>query len=146
MDGPDLDHQRQSFDAVATSARLARQFAAELLTRHGAPADVTRDFTLVVSELVTNFVEHSNGARVEVSLDLSDRRWWQVEVSGGSGAASKQLPAPETWTLAAAGLISGRGLGIVRQLMDHVVVDVDIPQGRVSVRCRRRRSPGPGPR
>lgn len=130
------DRQRKLFRASTDSPRAARQFVVSVLSR-SAPAQVTRDLTLVVSELVTNFVEHSGGPAVEVAFVLADPHWWQVEVIGGTGLASKRVPEPETWTLAAAEEISGRGLGIVRQLMDHVVIDV--ADDRVSVRCRRRR-------
>lgn len=131
------DHEEMSFAAEPDSPREARRFASAVLSVRAAPLQVARDLTLVVSELVTNFVEHSSGHRIDVIFDMRDPRWWAVEVIGGAGAADKRMPEPATWTLASAEDISGRGLGIVRQLVDDVVIDVGTRQ--VSVRCRRRR-------
>ncbi|HSB88351.1 MAG TPA: ATP-binding protein [Ilumatobacteraceae bacterium] len=137
-DQTDGSHREQrSFPAETDSPRAARRFATAVLSRHAAPAHIATDLTLVVSELVTNFVEHSSGGPIEVIFDLRDPLWWQVEVIGGVGTGAKRVPAPATWTLAGAEEISGRGLGIVRQLTDDVVIDVGAMQ--VSVRCRRRR-------
>jgi anti-sigma regulatory factor (Ser/Thr protein kinase) len=137
MNHRDREKERRAFDAVAESPRAARQFATTVLTASDAPTQVVRDFTLVVSELVTNFVEHSIGKPVEVIVGVADPEWWEVEVIGGAGVDSKRVPDPGTWKLAPAERISGRGLGIVRQLMDDVVIDVG--QEQVSVRCRRHR-------
>jgi anti-sigma regulatory factor (Ser/Thr protein kinase) len=132
-----IDRERRVFDAVPASARAARQFVTERLRSRGAPAAVVGDYSLVVSELVTNVIEHSDGARVEIILGLDDPHWWELEVVGGKPAAPKLMLAPELWTVANAHEVSGRGLGIVRQLMDDVVTDIDT--NRVSVLCRRRR-------
>ena len=137
MNHRDRVKQRRAFDAVAESPRAARQFATTVLTASEAPTSVIRDFTLVVSELVTNFVEHSVGGPVEVVVGVGDPEWWEVEVIGGAGVDSKRVPEPNTWKLAPAERISGRGLGIVRQLMDDVVIDIG--QEQVRVRCRRQR-------
>ncbi len=75
---------------------------------------------------------------MEIVFNFADPHWWEVEVVGGAPATPKQLLAPEMWTITGAHEVSGRGLGIVRQLMDDVVTDV--ADHRVSVRCRRRRS------
>ena len=130
--------ERRAFDAVPASARAARQFVTDLLRLDGAPAAVISDCSLVVSELVTNVIEHGGGARLEVALDLADPQWWRLEVIGTAPIAPTQLRAPETWTLAGANEVSGRGLGIVRQLMDDVVISA--ADDRVTVTCRRRRS------
>jgi anti-sigma regulatory factor (Ser/Thr protein kinase) len=135
---PDLE--RRTFDAIPSSARAARQFAIELLSRHGASPGVIGDCSLVVSELVTNAIEHSDGTPVEVIFGVRDPEWWELEIVGGPSAAAKHLQAPELWTIAGAHDVSGRGLGIVRRLMDNVVTDTSAD--RVSVSCRRRRSEG----
>jgi anti-sigma regulatory factor (Ser/Thr protein kinase) len=126
--------ERATFAAVAAAPRAARRFTQQILSEAKAPPRIVRDLALVASELFTNFVEHSDGAEVEVVVDLSDPSWWALEVNGGPGATSKRVPEPHTWTLAAAEQISGRGLGIVRGLMEEVVVDVG--HHRVGVRCR----------
>ena len=137
MNSGTVDRQRRTFDAVPASARAARDFVTELLRRLGAPASVIGDYSLVVSELVTNVIEHSDGSQVEITVVGSDPEWWEMEVVGGAPVAPKRLLAPELWTIANAHEVSGRGLGIVRQLMDDVVTDVTTD--RVSVRCRRHR-------
>lgn len=137
MNHHDREKQRRFFDAVAESPRAARQFATTVLIACAAPPPVIRDLTLVVSELVTNFVEHAVDRPVEVVVVVADPEWWEVEVVGGAGLDSKRMPDPAHWRLAPAEQPSGRGLGIVRQLMDDVAIDVGAD--RVSVRCRRRR-------
>ncbi|HEY7625775.1 MAG TPA: ATP-binding protein, partial [Ilumatobacteraceae bacterium] len=64
------DHEEMSFAAEPDSPREARRFAATVLAYHAAPTDVARDLTLVVSELVTNFVEHSDGRQIAVIFNL----------------------------------------------------------------------------
>lgn len=130
--------QRRAFDAVPASARAVRQYVAELLRLDGAPDAVISDFSLVVSELVTNVIEHSGGAHLEVALQVADPQWWRLEVIGAAAISPKQLSRPETWTVAGANAVSGRGLGIVRKLMDDVVISA--AGDRVTVMCRRRRS------
>ena len=132
------ERERRTFDAVPSSARAARQFVTALLHSSGAPVGVIGDYSLVVSELVTNVIEHSDGSEVEIIVDVADPDWWGLEVVGGAPAASKRMTAPETWAVAGAHEVAGRGLGIVRQLMDDVVTDV-VPD-QISVRCRVRRS------
>lgn len=137
MNGNAVDRERRVFSAVPSSARAARHFVADSLRREGASAAVIGDYSLVVSELVTNVIEHSEGDHVEIVLDLADPEWWELEVGGGKPAAPKRMLAPELWTVASAHEVSGRGLGIVRQLMDEVVTEISAD--RVTVRCRRRR-------
>jgi anti-sigma regulatory factor (Ser/Thr protein kinase) len=130
--------ERREFEAVPSSARAARRFVTDLLRLDGAPAAVINDCSLVVSELVTNVIEHSGGQRVEVAVDLADPQWWRLEVVGAVPTAPKQLAAPETWTVGGANDLSGRGLGIVRQLMDDVAINAS--DDLITVTCRRRRS------
>jgi anti-sigma regulatory factor (Ser/Thr protein kinase) len=132
--------ERREFEAVPASAHEARRFVTDLLHLDGAPAEVISDCSLVVSELVTNVIEHSGGQRVEVAVDLADLQWWRLEVVGAAPIAPKQLAPPETWTVGGANDLSGRGLGIVRQLMDDVVITAT--NGWISVTCRRRRPEG----
>lgn len=138
MNGNALERESRTFAAVPSSARAARQFVTALLDSHGASVGVVGDFSLVVSELVTNVIQHSNGFHIDIMVGVDDPEWWVLEVVGGAPAAPKRMLAPEMWTVASAHEVSGRGLGIVRQLMDDVVTDVS--PHRVSVLCRRRRS------
>ena len=136
MNASALHREQQSFEAIPSSARAARQFVASTLRQHGASAKEIRDYALVVSELATNIIEHGDGSSMVVYLDVADPGWWEVEVVGGS-LPSTQLLEPDTWTVASADEPSGRGLGIVRHLMDEIESGTNA--GRVSIRCRRRR-------
>lgn len=137
MNDTALQRERRTFDAVPASARAARHFVAALLRSSGATAGVIDDFSLAVSELVTNVIEHTDGLHVEIIVDVADPEWWAVEVVGGAPLAPAWMLAPEMWTVAGAHQVSGRGLGIVSQLMDDVVTEV--APDRISVQCRRRR-------
>jgi anti-sigma regulatory factor (Ser/Thr protein kinase) len=134
-----IDREQRTFDAEPTSAHGARQFVAELLEQHGASTESVADCVLVASELVSNVLEHSDGTPFEIALDTTDPQWWAVEVTSAAMNLSRSLLDPDTWTVAAAEQVSGRGLGIVRRLMDDVITDVT--DGRLTVRCRRRRTP-----
>ncbi len=135
-----IDREQRTFESVPTSARAARQFVTELLRQRGATPAVVGDCALVVSELVTNIIEHGDGSDFVIVLDVADPAWWDVEVTGGAADAPLMVLEPEMWTIAGADDVSGRGLGIVRHLMDHVTTDTS--GGQLSVRCRRRRSEG----
>jgi anti-sigma regulatory factor (Ser/Thr protein kinase) len=138
MNSSAIDREERTFEAVPTSARAARQFVMELLRRHGATDAAVGDCGLVISELVTNVIEHGDGSAFVIYLDVTDPEWWDIEVVGGATDTPQLVREPETWTVAGADDVSGRGLGIVRHLMDRVTVD--IAGERFSVRCRRRRS------
>jgi anti-sigma regulatory factor (Ser/Thr protein kinase) len=133
-----IDRDQRTFDAVPTSARSARQFVTATLGENGATATAMGDFALVVSELATNIIEHGNGPQLTVWVDVSDPGWWGVEVVGSASSTRTKLSSPDTWTVAGAEEISGRGLGIVHHLMDDIATDTT--DGQVSVRCRQRRA------
>lgn len=137
MNGSTVDRQQKSFESVPSSARAARQFVADSLRRQGASASVVADFVLVVSELATNIIEHGNGSGLVVYFDVTDPQWWDVTVAGTTSSAPGQLLEPGTWTVAGADDTSGRGLGIVRHLMEDIVSERS--DGLVSIRCRHRR-------
>jgi anti-sigma regulatory factor (Ser/Thr protein kinase) len=133
-----VDREQRTLEAVPTSARAARQFVAETLREHGASTQVIKDYVLVVSELSTNIIEHGDGSSLVIYLDVADPGWWDIEVVGGASAPPAQLLRPETWTVASADDASGRGLGIVRHLMDEIATGSN--GGQVSIRCRHRRT------
>lgn len=101
------------FEAV--SARHARRQLTDYLVRAGTRGGLIQDAALVISELVTNSVDHGRpqpGDGIEVSWDLSPERL-RVSVCDGGGtgvpAASQVEPhAPR-----------GRGLAIVGALCAH---------------------------
>ena len=137
MNARAVDREQQAFEAVPGSARLARRFVSETLRLNGATDDLISDYCLVVSELATNIIEHGDGSSLVIFLDVADPAWWELEVAGGASRPGSQLLRPETWTVADSDDASGRGLGIVRHLMDDIATDTS--GGRVSIRCRRRR-------
>jgi anti-sigma regulatory factor (Ser/Thr protein kinase) len=133
-----VDCELRAFEPVPISAHAARTFVTEFLRRHGATETVIGDYALAVSELATNIIEHGGGSDVTIRVDVTDPRWWEVEVIGGTSVPPDEVLHPETWAVASAEEISGRGLGIVRHLMHDVIADTT--DGRVSIRCRQRRA------
>jgi anti-sigma regulatory factor (Ser/Thr protein kinase) len=141
MNANAVDREHQTFESVPTSARAARQFVSETLRLHGAPTGVIGDFALAVSELVTNIIEHGDGSTLVIFLDVADPEWWEIEVVGGGSRPPGRVLDPDSWTVAAADEATGRGLGIVRHLMDEIVTDAT--DDEVSIRCRQRRVEAP---
>ena len=74
---------------------------------------------LIVSELVSNAIEHGASEQVAVEISVSKTK---VVLSVESHGFVDQLPPLEQWALAPADEVSGRGLGIVRDLADSVQV------------------------
>ena len=137
MNASAVERQQRTFEAVPASARSARSFVADALRRSGADDVVIGDYELAVGELAANVIEHGDGTEWLVCVDLADPQWWEVEVVGGVTPSVDPPLRPEAWQVANPPQASGRGLGIVRHLMDDVVAVAQA--GRFSVRCRRRR-------
>jgi anti-sigma regulatory factor (Ser/Thr protein kinase) len=116
---------------------LIRDFVSEALHLFAAPEHVIEDMRLAASELAANGVEHGDGTGVTVAVDCDDT-WWTLQVE--SSAADHSAPTrPDRWVVAPAEAVSGRGLGIVRRLMDDV--EAWSRRGTIVIVCRRRRSP-----
>lgn len=127
--------EERVFRATPASARAIRRFVRDALRDARARAEVIADFQLVVSELAANAIEHGDGGDVVVEVDGSRPAWWEVTVS--STMVGTRLRSAREWSIADAEAGSGRGLGIVRRLMDDI--RVDRRGDRISVRCRMRR-------
>ena len=132
-------HQRggavgRTFGATPASVRAIRAFVRDALSGADVSDEVGADVELVVSELATNAIEHGAGDELVVEVDVT-RAWLEVAVTCVSDAAPA-LRAWRTWAIAPPDARSGRGLGIVRRLMDDV--HVETRDGRMTVRCRRR--------
>ena len=127
---------RRAFRAAPSSVRTIRAFVRDTLRHAQAPDTVVADLELVASELA-GYANVARGGHDEV--DGTQRRWWELVVSSSLDAARDggRLRATRAWEIAAADAGSGRGLGIVRRLLD----DVDVVRDRdlVVVRCRLRR-------
>ena len=137
MNASAIDRVQQTFDAVPKSARAARQFVSDTLRAHGAATSLVTDYALAVSELATNIIEHGDGSNLVIFLDVADSEWWGMEVVGGASTAPSHVLEPASWTVAGADELSGRGLGIVRHLMDEI--DTDSTENQIRIRCRRRK-------
>jgi anti-sigma regulatory factor (Ser/Thr protein kinase) len=133
-----VDREQRTFDAVPTSARAARQFVSETLRGHSASVGAINDMALAVSELATNIIEHGNGSTLVVYVDVADAECWEIEVTGEAAVLSDRLINPRSWAVAGADESSGRGLGIVRHVMDEV--STTTTGNRISIRCRRQRA------
>ena len=104
-----------AFENVAT----ARRFVADRLGGFAPDSGIVDDFRLAASELVTNAVEHGNHERVIVELAV---RPDMVSLSVTSHSPYDHVAPVCDWAVADANEITGRGLGIVRNLADDVSV------------------------
>jgi anti-sigma regulatory factor (Ser/Thr protein kinase) len=105
-------------EAHMSNVGIARRFVRSELEGR-APESAVSDLTLITSELVTNAFEHGSG-RVVLTVRCQDGTASVTVTSGGQPA---KLPTIETWATARADRVSGRGLGIVRQIGDDIEVD-----------------------
>lgn len=110
----------------------ARRFVRDRLTGQ-VPDGVLDDLALVTSELVTNAFEHGSTGPVGLSVAVDEAGATVTVTSRGNASG---VPAVDQWVAAAADRVSGRGLGIVRQLVD----DIDVQRSRddVAITVRRR--------
>ena len=133
---PPAEDLSRVYPSTHVGAREAREFIATELRRADASNLAVDDFVLIVSELVTNSIQHGDGSGIIVRIDRDSGPSFAVTV--GSGVASMRPPMdPDAWTVAPTDHRSGRGLGIVRQLSDSITVTLD--QGRLDITCRRSR-------
>jgi len=137
MSGKVSNRQTLRFEAVPQTARAARRFVADILRSRGATSQDIDDFSLVTSELVSNIIEHGDGSTLLLAVGTVTGGW-ELSVVGGRCSPDSLVLRPEKWSVARASDSSGRGLGIVRQLMDEI--NVHMSNGTVSVNCRRRRA------
>ncbi|MCA1682429.1 MAG: ATP-binding protein [Actinobacteria bacterium] len=97
--------QTRTFEHRAASVTEARRFACELLA--GAPADVVQSVELMVSELATNCVRHTDSG-FELTITVTTREVRVEAADCGGGDPTMQSPTPSD--------LSGRGLRIVDML------------------------------
>ncbi|MFM2077667.1 MAG: Histidine kinaselike ATPase domain [Actinomycetota bacterium] len=121
---------------LVDDAATARRFVTSSLRALAAPPDVVSSLKLVVSELVSNAIRNTHGAaRVTVN---GNRAGWTVEVVGGDQPPGHLLWDPSLWALHTDDRTSGRGLGLVRMLVDRVRVDRVLGDARVRCSIERR--------
>lgn len=106
-------------EAEASQVAPARRFVRRMLAGSTDPATLS-DLQLIVSELFTNAVEH--GVDGTVRVVVHDTPGF-VGVTVQSRGPAPAVGESSEWHVAAPTAISGRGLGIVRELADEVVVE-----------------------
>ena len=131
-----LSGSERRFSSDSSSAGDARAFVSGVLLQAGVGRQATAEFELIVSELVTNAVEHGDGGDVAVRVDVSDAEWVVLTITSGISARTPPLD-PASWTVAKASQPSGRGLGIVKELAQ--AIDVVRDGDSLVITCRRRR-------
>jgi anti-sigma regulatory factor (Ser/Thr protein kinase) len=119
-------------EAHMANVSAARRFVRKELEGR-VPEDAVTDLMLATSELVTNAFEHGSQQPVRLTV-RSDRE--EASITVVSGGEVGHVPDPDAWTTAQADRISGRGLGIVREIADDI--DVERAGGNVAITVRRR--------
>lgn len=124
---------RREFSAVASSIGEARDAVRSSLQRsHVADAQIA-DVLLAVSELVSNALEHGDGAPISLIVESSERLIVAAVTSTGP-----EISAPVTWESPEAESPRGRGLTIVRAIADQVTVETNGAASTVTCRFERR--------
>ncbi|WP_328535128.1 ATP-binding protein [Streptomyces sp. NBC_00344] len=101
--------------ALRTSARSARDTVRDRLRSWKVPGDRCCDAVLLVSELTTNAVLHTDSGHVLCGLTLTgDERRLRIELHDDG-----RTPVRPSALLAGSGEESGRGLFLVQQLADR---------------------------
>ena len=119
-------------EAQMANVSAARRFVRKELEGR-APEEAVSDLMLATSELVTNAFEHGSSQPVRLTVRSGDD---EASITVVSGGAAGRVGDVESWTTAGADRISGRGLGIVREIADDI--DVDRSNGNLAITVRRR--------
>lgn len=96
------------------------------------PTDIAADLVLATSELVTNAFEHSRTSSVLVTVHTGHER---ASVSVRSTAQPGAVTDVSEWATPPPDQLSGRGLGIVHHVADHV--DVVHADGEIEITVHR---------
>ncbi|RAJ91608.1 MULTISPECIES: ATP-binding protein [unclassified Streptomyces] len=101
--------------ALRTSARSARDTVRDRLRAWKVPGDTCCDAVLLVSELTTNAVLHTDSGHVVCGLTLTgDERLLRIELHDGG-----RVPVRAPERQAGPGEENGRGLFLVQQIADR---------------------------
>lgn len=114
-------------DADVSQLPRLRHHVSSAALATGASEDIVDHLELAVSELATNAMQYDDGEFLTVRLESNESSWTLV-VSNADGIVDlNALTLPDPTEL------SGRGLFLVGQIMDHVeLVEID---GRQHIRC-----------
>ncbi|MGH9153704.1 MAG: ATP-binding protein [Acidimicrobiales bacterium] len=100
----------------ARTVPVARHICREALRELGVDADCVADIEVALTEACTNVLEHSRaGEEYEVQVELAERDCVIRVVDRGQGFDA-DAPAPRADDTAE----SGRGIALMRALVDHV--------------------------
>lgn len=107
--------------AVDSSVPEARRIVGDALDRRALGPGVVDDLVLAVSELVSNAVLHGSGADLSLAV-RAEPEGFEVSVTS-SGSAD--VGPVHSWSMPPPGSIGGRGLALVRSVVDRVDVATD---------------------
>ena len=97
-------------------------------------SDDLADLALITSELVTNAFEHGDDRPVEICVSFDGAA---ARLSVTSHGPEHLAPSAD-WAVAGVDAASGRGLGIVKSLVDDVAIDRDDDRLTVAITHRLR--------
>jgi len=120
-DGSDGEFRRV-YDGSSSTLSDARNDAVGWLGEHGLGLELQERAALVLSELATNAVQASPGTGYSVQLTIDRDRAAIIAVT--SHTLYEQPPPREHWGPPSLLAPRGRGLMIVRELAEDVVVDL----------------------
>lgn len=126
------DESRRRFARDTSQLSDIRRFVRSWFEHHGVPATVIDDFELAVSELATNATQHGAGAAIDIVLAVDEASFSAVVAADTEHPG--QIGSVESWHVAPASAVNGRGLGIVAAVMD--VVEFSSDAGQAVFRCR----------
>jgi len=102
---------------VGAARRFVRQELSE--QRSDIPAHAVDDLVLATSELVTNAISYSTGGTVRVAVE---RGRGSVSVAVTSAGMAPDVGPVDAWEQPEPQALTGRGLAIVREVSDSVLV------------------------
>jgi anti-sigma regulatory factor (Ser/Thr protein kinase) len=127
-----MNARRESIVLAPTPENVvvARRFVGSWLSTVTSDRMVIGDLELAVSELVTNAIEHGDHHDVSVELNLEGSLLSMSVTSRGNVG---DLAPTAAWELAGAESVTGRGLGIVRAVVDQIDVTRDSDRVTITV-------------
>ncbi len=132
----DLEQKELNLDlpAAHSASRMARQVVGQFATENGIPEDELSTLELVVSELLSNAVDHGGGGSAMEESDLTsdvrmklrlqvDAKGWELRVADqGGGAPSDLAPYLDDSELPDLEDERGRGSFLLIQMVDKLSV------------------------
>jgi anti-sigma regulatory factor (Ser/Thr protein kinase) len=113
-----------SFVSVAACVSAARAWTVDQVHRHGGSQALIERVELLVSEVVTNAVQHTASTRVTVTVETCPHSYLEVSVHDHD----RTVPQPRQ---ASPWDYGGRGLFLVEQLSDSWGTELDTSGKRV---------------